>query len=352
MPDPAEGGNSPAVRPTVWWLRSTAWVFLPMSGRKLLLLALLAVLVFVGLAGYGDFQDIGGRLSQFPIVYILAALALAASNYGLRFIRWVYYLRVLKVSVPLGVSGLVFLSGLAMSITPGKAGELLKSYLLRDRAGVPVSTSAPVVIMERVTDVISVVLLGLTGLALLPLPVLLVLAAVLAVTGAAMVALTFRKGEHLFDLPFLRRRSDALRASYAEFRRLVAVRVMLVAVFLGAAAWFSEGLALWIILKGLNADTSLMRTLPIYAAATLVGAVSALPGGLVSTEGSMVALLQQSGVTRGSASAGTLLVRLATLWFAVAIGLAALACLKKVQPVAVAASPGAEPDSPDLLALS
>jgi uncharacterized protein (TIRG00374 family) len=141
------------------------------------LLALLAVLVFVGLAGYGDFQDIGGQLGQFPIVYMLAALALAATNYGLRFIRWAYYLRVLKVRVPLGVSGLVFLSGLAMSITPGKAGELLKSYLLRDRAGVPVSTSAPVVIMERVTDVVSVVLLGLTGLALLPLPVLLVLAA-------------------------------------------------------------------------------------------------------------------------------------------------------------------------------
>jgi uncharacterized protein (TIRG00374 family) len=95
-----------------------------------------------------------------------------------------------------------------------------------------------------------------------------------------------------------------------------------------------------------------MRTLPIYAAATLVGAVSALPGGLVSTEGSMVALLQQSGVSRGAASAGTLLVRLATLWFAVAIGLAALACLKKVRPVAVAASPGGEPDSPDLRAPS
>jgi uncharacterized membrane protein YbhN (UPF0104 family) len=301
---------------------------------------------------YGDFQDIVGQLSQFPIVYILAALALAATNYGLRFIRWAYYLRVLKVRVPLGVSSLVFLSGLAMSITPGKAGELLKSYLLRDRAGVPVATSAPVVIMERVTDVVSVVLLGLTGVVLLPLPVLLVLVAVLAVTGAAMAVVIFRKGENLFDLPFLRRWGDSLRASYADLRRLAEVRVLLVALFLGAAAWFSECVALWMILQGLDADTSLMRTLPIYAAATLVGAVSALPGGLVSTEGSMVTLLQQSGVTRGAASAGTLLVRLATLWFAVAIGLAALACLKKVRPVAVARSPAGEPDSLDLRAYS
>jgi putative copper export protein len=47
----------------------------------------------------------------------------------------------------------------------------------------------------------------------------------------------------------------------------------------------------------------------------------------------MVVLLQQAGVTRAAASAGTLLVRLVTLWFAVVIGLAALAWLHRRQRV-------------------
>ena len=297
-----------------------------------MLLTLLTVVVFVGLFSYGDFRDIGGQLARFPIVYLLAALCLALVNYALRFLRWSYYLHYLNISVPFSVSVLVFLAGLAMAITPGKAGELIKSYLLRDRVGVPVAESAPVVVMERLTDVISVVLLALLGLALLPLPVLLVLAVVLVLIVAVVALIVTRRGDRFYDLPLIRRWSSGLRTSVEGMRRLAGPRPMTVAVILGVGAWFSEGLALWVILEGLDAQVSLLRALSIYAAATLVGAVSALPGGLVGTEGSMVAMLQQSGITRGAATAGTLLVRLVTLWFAVALGMVALFCLNRLRP--------------------
>ena len=315
-----------------------------MTSKKLLALIILTVVVFAGLVGFGDFREIGGRLAHFPLTHLFAALGLAAINYGLRFLRWAYYLRVLGIGLPFGVNGLVFLSGLAMAITPGKAGELLKSYLLRDRAGVPVPASAPVVVMERLTDVVSVALLALLGLALLPVPVLGVLAVALVLCGAAILLIVTRKADRLFRLPVLRRWNNALRTSHEGLRQLAAPRVMVAGLVLGTAAWFSEGLALWVILQGLDAQVSLLRALPIYAAATLVGAVSALPGGLVGTEGSMVALLMQSGIGRGAASAGTLLVRLATLWFAVAVGLLALACLNRVRPVKPAVLPGGDPD--------
>ena len=64
-----------------------------MTSKRLLLLILLTVVVFVGLFSYGDFKDIGGQLSRFPLTYLLAALGLAVINYVLRFLRWSYYLR-------------------------------------------------------------------------------------------------------------------------------------------------------------------------------------------------------------------------------------------------------------------
>ena len=315
-----------------------------MSSKRLLLLIVLTVAVFVGLVSYGDFKEIGGHLARFPLTHLLAALGLAAINFGLRFLRWNYYLRVLRITLPIGLNGLVFLSGLAMAITPGKAGELLKSYLLRDRAGVPVAASAPVVVMERLTDVVSVVLLALPGLALLPVPIIFVVVLLLLST-AALVLMATRKADWLFGLPVLRRWSDFLRTSREGMRHLTALRVMIIALILGTSAWFSEGLALWVILEGLDAHLPLEQVFPIYAAATLVGALSALPGGLVGTEGSMVALLQQSGLAQGAASAGTLLVRLVTLWFAVAVGLLALVFLNRVRP---AAASGGETDRPAL----
>ena len=67
-----------------------------MTNWKLLLLIILVVLVFVGVAGYGDFRDTFGSLSQFPISYLLGALGLAALNFALRYLRWSFYLRVLR----------------------------------------------------------------------------------------------------------------------------------------------------------------------------------------------------------------------------------------------------------------
>ena len=302
-----------------------------MTNWKLVLLIILVVVVFVGVAGYGDFRETFGNLSRFPITYLLGALGLAAMNYALRYLRWSYYLKVLNIRVPLGLNCLVFLSGLSMSITPGKAGEFLKSYLLRDRASVPVAMSAPIVVMERLTDVVSVVLLAAIGLASLPLYLMIILAAALLLCFAALALFASRSGGHVLDLPVIRKWKTDLRSSHDGLRRLAAPKVMVLAVSLGLAAWLSEGIALWLILCGLESSTPITQALPIYAAATLVGALSALPGGLVGTEGSMIALLQQSGVSRSVASSGTLLVRLVTLWFAVAVGLVALLWLHRIR---------------------
>jgi uncharacterized protein (TIRG00374 family) len=303
-----------------------------MTGKKLLLVMLLTVLVFLGLASYGDWQEVTTQLAQFPITHLMIALALAVINYLLRFIRWAYYLRILGISVPFHTSLLVFLSGLGMSITPGKVGEFLKSHLLRDRAGVAVSSSAPAIAMERVTDVISVVLLGLTGLALLPPVVSLALLVVFGLCGGVMLFITSRRSDGLLEWPVLRRWKEPLSTSREGLRALTAPRAMLVAVALGGLAWLSEGVALWVILQGLEADAALLEALPIYAAATLIGAISTLPGGLVGTEGTMLALLQRIGVGPSPAAAGTLLVRLVTLWFAVAIGVVALGCFQRLRP--------------------
>jgi len=290
----------------------------------------------VAMAGYSDFGDTVSEISDLPIRYLFAGLGLAMVNYLLRYLRWALYLRVLKISVPFGISILVFLSGLAMSITPGKAGELVKCYLLNSKIGAPVGRSAPVVVMERLTDVISVIILGLIGFALLPGPVIVVLAVVLMVAIAALMFGLSRHASRLTSLPILSRWSDLLQDSHEGFKELAAVRVMIAGVAIGAVAWFAEGLALWVILKGIGSDVALVRALPIYAAATLVGAVTALPGGIVGTEGSMLAFLQQSGVTKAVASASTVLIRLVTLWFAVAVGLLALLALRRIPNITTA----------------
>ena len=134
---------------------------------KWMISLLLTAGVFLALAGYGDFGDTVDKISDVPIRYLFGGLGLALLNYFLRYLRWCYYLSVLKVYPSTTLNLLVFLSGFSMSVTPGKSGELVKCYLLSNRLGVPVSRSAPVVVMERLVDVISIIILAFTGLAML-----------------------------------------------------------------------------------------------------------------------------------------------------------------------------------------
>lgn len=293
-----------------------------MNGRRWLLLGLLTVAVFGGLLAYGDFRQVGRVLIDSPAAFtgFAAGAGLAVVNYALRYLRWSMYLRALGINAPVSVSAPVFVAGLALSITPGKVGELLKSVWLHRRTGTPVSASAPAVVMERLTDVISVALLGLTGVLLLPTAVALTIGGLLLIGLAVGLLAASRYGEKALELPVLRRWREPLAQSQDGLRRLMSPRMLAAAVVLGFLAWAAEGLALWVIIKGLGDDVPVGIALPISAAAALLGAVTALPGGLVGFEGSMVALLGQAGLPAATAALATLLTRLATLWLAVVVG--------------------------------
>ena len=296
-----------------------------MNRRNWLLLILLTVAAFAGLLAYGDLREVSSLLANAPSPYagLAVALGLAVVNYMLRYLRWAIYLRALDIRVSPSISASVFVAGLALSVTPGKAGELLKSMWLNRQAGVPVSASAPAVVMERLTDVVSVGLLGLTGIFLLPTAVVLIVGGILVAAIIVGILAASRFGAATLRLPALRRWHEPLAQSLDGFRRLMSPAMLTVAVILGALAWAAEGLALWIIIVGIGERVSPLIAIAVSAAAALVGAATALPGGLVGFEGSMVALLRQAGLGAPAAALATLLTRLATLWFAALIGLLA-----------------------------
>ena len=120
---------------------------------KLLISVLLGVVVFGALAAYGDFSKVGTGLQDFKWELLPLILVVTFGNYALRFVKWQYYLRLLGVSaLSRRDSLMIFLAGFTMVMTPGKVGELLKSYLIRVRAGVPMTRTSPIIFAERLSD--------------------------------------------------------------------------------------------------------------------------------------------------------------------------------------------------------
>jgi uncharacterized protein (TIRG00374 family) len=305
--------------------------------RRVLLATLLGGLVFVGLSLYGDVRALRTNLASFDPWRFAAAIGLATANYGLRFVRWQYYLHRLGVRVAIGESALVFLAGFVMSVTPGKVGEMFKSLLLYEARGASIATTAPVVIAERLTDLVA---LGvLTGAGALVLPqgprIALLFGAIVTLMVAAAA---FRPvGELLLRtaarLPVARKFVPRLREAYASLHAMTRPTPMLVATVLSVAAWGLEALALSVIVSGFPGVTLGLRpALFTYGSSTIAGALAMMPGGLGVTEAGMTGLLMTLGdppMPRAVATTTTVLTRIATLWWAVALGGAALVVLRR-----------------------
>ena len=132
-------------------------------GRTLALAAAAGALFYVGFAAYSGFHKVMDALARYAWATAAGALTLAAINYLLRFAKWELYLRRLGVRIPIRDSFGIFLSGFSLTVTPGKVGEVLKSYLLREAHGVPMARTAPIVVAERLTDLVALALLALIG---------------------------------------------------------------------------------------------------------------------------------------------------------------------------------------------
>ena len=294
-----------------------------------------AVVAYTAYVLWVDFDGLADAWSRIPARLLAAACALSFANYLVRFVRWQLYLRRLGLRLPAAVSFRIHLAGLALTVSPGKMGETIKSWLLLRRTGAPVSATAPLVVAERVTDLLGfLVLLAACG------PAALGGAAWIAWTTLALIAsLLFALWSKGLQQAVLRRAARSVRLaplagslerSLDASRTLLAPPRLLVPVLLAAAGWLCECCAFHLLASTFGA-LELAQSVAIFAIGALAGAVAFLaPGGLGVTEASMTALLRERyaalGVqgAAGAAGAATLAARLCTLWFAVAVGWIAL----------------------------
>ncbi len=292
-----------------------------------------AIVVVIGVAAIalvGDVRELGSRLEGFAWPAFVAALGLSLGNYLVRFVRWQIYLRNQRIEVPAPSSALVFGAGLSLSLTPAKLGELVKSYLLRELHDIPATRSAPIVVAERITDLVALFVLAVIGVAAYGMQTTLVIVAAGLIAWGLLLLAWPRPARALIDVVTKPRLTCRFRVPlhdmYTELVALCRPRLLLSATALAIPSWACECVGFAVIVNAFpGAHVSLPLAMVIYAAATIAGALSFLPGGLGVTEGGMTILLvQSSNIDHATALGATLLTRLATLWFAVLIGVVLL----------------------------
>ena len=298
--------------------------------RRLISGLVFGFLVILVLALFSDIQAVRQHISTFRWGLYPLVLGLTAFNYLLRGIKFHYYLRQIGAKdISLGESFRLFVAGFPLAVTPGKVGEALKGVWIHTLTGVPTAQGIAVVMAERISDGLAVLLLSTLGVIAYPRywpafgAVLVLLVGLIVVSQIRPLALALL--DLAARLPLVRRLAPGLRDFYEGSYTLFKPGITLVAVGLGTISWLGEGLGFFLILVGLGGPVTAERlSLAVFVLAfsTVVGAVTALPGGLGAAEASISGMLVLlAGLTSGTAAAATLLIRFATLWFGVGLGL-------------------------------
>ncbi len=297
--------------------------------RALLSVVLLSAAGYLAFSLWGGWQEVVAAIARVGIIGIAITLALSLVNYGLRFVRWQKYLALLGHRVHSPESLRIYIAGFGLTVLPVKVGETIRSVFLKQH-GVPYPESLAAYFSEHFSNLISMLLLVAVGLWTYPQakPLVVILAVLIL---AALVVLQQSKWLQVIEV-FAQNRLPARAGKLVTHGieiilhsgRCFRLPMLLYGIALGVVAWGAEGVAFYYIMHLLGNDLTLPTALFIYAFSMLVGALSFLPGGLGGAEATMVALLMLNHAAQPQAVAATVLIRLATLWFAVALGILAL----------------------------
>ena len=301
--------------------------------QKVIISIVVAGVLYLGFTIYADFSNVVDAFSEFNFLLLPILLLLSFFNYFARFLKWDYYLKVVKVKMKKIDSLSTFMSGLIMSVTPAKLGEVLKSVLVKEITGIPISKTAPIVLAERITDFLSLLIIAISGAIVFNFggDVTIIVATffffVIIILSNKKIAIPIIN--LLEKIPLIKKYIHNIHLAYESSYQLLKLKPLILMTLLSLFSWGFECFGYYLILLSFNVDFGLLWASFSYSFSTIVGAISMLPGGLGLTEGSLTFLLVQKKVPVDISVATTFIVRVVTLWFAVLVGIISLTLYQK-----------------------
>jgi glycosyltransferase 2 family protein len=255
---------------------------------------------------------------------IAAGMGVTAVALMVRAWRWRLILQRMGHELSAWFNLRLYLSGLALSSTPGKIGETSRSLLLRTR-GVPYPNSLAAFVSDRLSDVVGVALLGacMAALADARQPMLEGIA-VFSLAGSLAAAAVWRSRPGRNWLASRRHWLAQAAAPAAVWAALWRGPALVLYILLAMVAYGLQGMLFAAFVGQVHHGLGLAPCLAIFVNATLIGAASMVPGGLGTMDAALVLQLHAAGVPMDGALAAAIATRVCTLWFAWMAGIGAL----------------------------
>jgi len=303
----------------------------------------LRIVLFVGLSGaayllvamWAGWNEVVAALRSLGLAAAAIGVAASTLNYLLRFLRWKAICAALAAFIPWRINLKVYVGGLALTASPGKIGETVRSALLL-RYGVPVATSLAAFFVDRLADVVGVLLLAALTAPQVGQWAYLAFALLALAAGFGVARLGMAVGDEISRrfprIGRLQRLCDWIRKASVHVGQAWRLRLIPWLVAIAMIAYGLQGAVFAAYVGSLWPAISTTTAFHFFLASTLAGAASMLPGGLGAMEATLIGLLVHEGMPLALATSATIAIRLVTLWFGIFAGICALSLLRNANP--------------------
>jgi len=298
-------------------------------GNKILIIVIVVICLYATFLIASDINTVYDKISDFKIEFFPIILLLVTSNWFVLFFRWHLLLRNAKIFIPVKDSFLILASGFALTIIPGKVGELVKSQLLKTKFGIARSKTVPIVILEQFYTAIGIIMLSFFGIWYFELGIY-VLGIFTAALVFVFVLLSSRKAFNKIVSLLEKRRFtskfvEPLSSSYDAIKNGIRGPITLYACGLSMLFWLLEAISVYFILLGFGVEViGFLTIISTYTTSIMLGILSFLPIGVGVVEGTLTSFFTIHGIDVSLALTIVIVIRLFTRWYAVSFGFIAL----------------------------
>ena len=286
------------------------------------------ILYFIFLV-ISDLGEVYAQLNKMDTSYLPIILLLIPLCWIVLFTRWNLLLKNSNVHVPVKDNLKIYLSGFALSITPGKVGELIKSQLLKNKFGIPREKTAPIVLVEQLYNIIGIIGVSILGLWYFEFGAHIILIA----ASLLVIILILISSKRLFEkfltllsrIKFLSQYTSAFSNSYDVLRKSTRGWVVVYASALSIAFWLVESVIAYFVLLSFGVNhIEFLSVITTYTSSIILGVASFLPLGIGVVEGSLAGFFTLQGVDVSVALTLVIFIRIFTRWIAVSVGFVSL----------------------------
>jgi len=278
------------------------------KSSRWLLGIVLAIIVYMVIL---NFQTVKMEYVYLGFLVVYASLMITS-------IRWHIMIRDLGIMVSPKSSMLVYLCGNAFALSPGRLGEVLRSYYLKRLCNIPVAKTAPTIIVERFFDVFAILVIALSAYLLIGANHEVIIFGYFLL-GVFLILIYQKKYlKKILDrtkrIPIIGKRSKVLLESIDVIHILLRPKIFVKIFLLSILAWIFESLVVYFALKAFDINLSIIKSAFIQVTSTLIGSATFLPGGIGATEGGLIGFFLLEGIPYNDAVGPVLLVRIIVLW--------------------------------------